>query len=201
MKEKYSADPNVNQDDIVDVDFVWHDEPAPVLLKSVVPVDYVVASHVIEHVPDLIGWLHEMRALLRDGGSLILVVPDKRFTFDVNRRTSALEEIRAAYAERRRRPGLRCIADHFANVCRRSRGHCGDDYSAVDTLPFHHGPEYVTLGNTHHAEGRYVDVHCWVFTPWSFLQTLGHIVAETGLGFELEYFRPRCRMISSSTSA
>jgi glycosyltransferase involved in cell wall biosynthesis/SAM-dependent methyltransferase len=189
LKEKYRHDPNVNLDDIVGVDFVWRNEPAPTLLHQIVPVDYVVASHVIEHVPDLIGWLHEMYAILRDGGSLVLIVPDKRFTFDVYRRTSAMEEICAAHAEVRKRPGLRCIMDHFANVVRADAPALWEDYQTVETLPFCHGPEFLALAAEHFAEGRYVDVHCWVFTPWSFLDTLGCIVADTGLGFDLQYFQ------------
>ena len=55
LREKYHGDPNVNPNDIVDVDFIWSDKPAKELLGSVYPLDYVVASHVIEHVPDLIG--------------------------------------------------------------------------------------------------------------------------------------------------
>ena len=189
LREKYHGDPNVPPDDIVDVDFIWSDQPAKELLRSVCPLDYVVASHVIEHVPDLVGWLHEMRDTLRDGGSLVLAVPDKRFTFDAYRRTSAMEEIRLAYKERRRRPGLRPIMDHFANVVRADTWALWDDYAKLDEFPFFHDPSFLSLAARHYAEGRYVDVHCWVFTPWSFLDVLGQAVKETGLGFDLESFQ------------
>src|SRR5579859_744551 len=49
--------------DIVDVDIVWGDRPLRECVGTLV--DYVVASHVIEHVPDLIGWLLELRAVLK----------------------------------------------------------------------------------------------------------------------------------------
>jgi len=189
LREKYRGDPHVKPDDVVDVDFIWSDKPAKELLGSVCPLDYVVASHVIEHVPDLIGWLHEMHDLLRDGGSLVLAVPDKRFTFDAYRRTSAIEEIRLAYKERRRRPGLRPIMDHFANVVRVDTWALWDDYAKLDDYPFFHDPSFLSLAAQHYAEGRYVDVHCWVFTPWSFLEVLGQTVKETGLGFDLQSFQ------------
>src|SRR5262245_51434967 len=41
--------------------------------------DYIAASHVIEHVPDVIGWLRALHRLLRPSGVVFLVVPDKRF--------------------------------------------------------------------------------------------------------------------------
>jgi SAM-dependent methyltransferase len=189
LKAKYEGDPNVPLSDIAEVDFVWRDLPLRQTLGSICPVDYIVASHVIEHVPDLIGWLSEMHNALRDGGSLILIVPDKRFTFDAARRLSSYEEIRAAYQEKRRRPGLRCIMDHFANVVQ-AECHALWTDSNPAALRFHHSPDYLSLAANHYAEGRYIDVRCWVFTPWSFLKTMGRIVAETGLGFDLEYFRP-----------
>jgi SAM-dependent methyltransferase len=188
LRAKYAGDPNVDHERIVDVDFVWKDSPLHEMLGSVCPLDFIVASHVIEHVPDLIGWLQEMRQSLRDGGSLILIVPDKRFTFDAHRRPSAYEEIRAAYDERRRRPGLRCVMDHFANVVKADCHALWKDYAVVANLPFVHGPEFLSLAAEHYAEGRYIDVHCWVFTPWSFLQTLGRIAHEGKLGFDLRYF-------------
>ena len=66
---------------------------------SVIPVDYVcrtddyagvvretfdvlIACHVLEHVDGLIQWLRMARTLLRDGGLLLLVLPDKKKSFD-----------------------------------------------------------------------------------------------------------------------
>ncbi len=188
LKVKYASDPTINAEDVVHVDYVWSNEPAKDLLRDVCPLDYVVASHVIEHVPDLIGWLHEMHDTLREGGSLLLAVPDKRFTFDACRRISPMEEIRLAYGERRRRPGLRCIMDYFANIVRADVAALWNDYSRVEELPLF--PEsFLGAAATDYAAGRYVDVHCWVFTPWSFLKTLGRIVRETGLCFDLGGFQ------------
>lgn len=189
LKKKYEGDPAVDPEQLVPVDFIWNDKPLVEMIGGLFPLDYIMASHVIEHVPDLIGWLKEMRDALRNGGRLILIVPDKRFTFDVFRRTSSFKEIRAAHAERRRRPGLRCIMDHFANVVKADTWALWDDYDRVNSLAFVHGPEFLARGNQHFAEGRYVDVHAWVFTPWSFLETIGLIVDEFGLGFDLRHFQ------------
>lgn len=40
--------------------------------------DYIVACHVIEHIPNLIAWLNEINLLLDTRGRLFLAVPDKR---------------------------------------------------------------------------------------------------------------------------
>jgi hypothetical protein len=42
------------------------------------------------HVPDPIGWLHEVGEILADDAPLVLVVPDKRYCFDLyHQRTSS----------------------------------------------------------------------------------------------------------------
>ena len=47
--------------------------------------DYVCSSHVLEHLPDPLGALHEWHRVLQPGGLLYLVVPDKRLMFDAPR--------------------------------------------------------------------------------------------------------------------
>jgi SAM-dependent methyltransferase len=44
--------------------------------------DYVVASHVIEHTANPVAALFEWTRVVRDGGILYVVVPDRRHTFD-----------------------------------------------------------------------------------------------------------------------
>src|SRR5262245_20390051 len=64
------------------VDFVWHAGRLGDLLKRPGHYDYVIASHVIEHLPDPLGFLSDVESLLKPGGVLALVVPDKRYCFD-----------------------------------------------------------------------------------------------------------------------
>ena len=188
LKAKYAGDIHAHVDKIVDVDFVSRGEKLADLIGDKAPLDYIIASHVIEHVPDVAGWLLDMHASLTDGGTLYLVVPDKRFTFDLHRRTASLEEVESAYREKRTRPGLRLVLDHFANVVNVSTWALWEDYSRVNDVPFAHGPEYLDLAYKNYLEGQYIDIHCWVFTPWSFMELLGEITDKYGLAFRLTHF-------------
>ena len=110
--KKVNRNPQFNNDDIVDIDIVWGDRP----LKDLVPhpMDYVLASHVIEHVPDMIGWLMDLHGALTEDGVICLAIPDRRFTFDLRRAESTTGEMVEAYLLRVRRPPARHLFDQVS---------------------------------------------------------------------------------------
>lgn len=55
--------------------------------------DFVVANHFLEHCEDPIGAALNMFRVLRPGGILYVAVPDKRYTFDVDRPVTPLEHL------------------------------------------------------------------------------------------------------------
>lgn len=55
--------------------------------------DFVIANHFLEHCEDPIGALQTFFRVLKPGGVLYMVVPDKRFSFDVDRPCTAIEHI------------------------------------------------------------------------------------------------------------
>ncbi len=55
--------------------------------------DFIVANHVLEHLSDPIRGLKEWHRILRNGGLLLMAVPDKRFTFDHRRRRTPLAHL------------------------------------------------------------------------------------------------------------
>ncbi len=173
LREKYKDDPNFNVADIVEVDAVWGRQTLRECVGVDRKVDFIIASHVIEHVPDLIAWLQELKSVLSQGGEIRLVIPDKRYTFDYTRRTTELADILDAYLRKARAPLPRCILDHVLNV------------RVVDTSAAWAGPLDEEALQRHHpfelaidtardalVTGKYHDVHCWVFTPLSFARLM-----------------------------
>jgi hypothetical protein len=63
-----------------------------------------------------------------------------------------------------------------------------DDYALVNDLQYYHGPEFLERAMKLHADGEYVDVHAWVFTPWHFMRLMRRMVDEMGLKFDLKFF-------------
>ncbi len=171
LRERFLDDPNVNVDHIVDVDFVLRGDDGDVRSLSQVaapggPYDWVIASHVIEHVPDLIGWLEDLGEVLADDGHLLLVVPDKRYTFDTQRPLTTVGQILEAHTLGFKTPSERAVFDHFRSIVSVSAaelwaGRPGSDYPKVCTLEEAAGQRRAALDET----GRYIDVHVWLFTP------------------------------------
>src|SRR4051794_725388 len=101
LVEHYRNDPHVPAEAIPEIDFhLIQDDGRTLSLveaaKPGAPFDWVMASHVIEHVPDVIGWLDELAELVVDDGKLVLVVPDKRYCFDVHRPPTTVGQMIAA---------------------------------------------------------------------------------------------------------
>jgi hypothetical protein len=180
LRAKYADDEAMADrlDVIVEVDFVWGDKPLLEVVGDDAPYDFVFASHVVEHVPDLIGWLREIHDVLRPGGVLALAVPDKRFCFDANRALTTVADVVDAHLRGLRAPGFRQIYDFHANIVPVDpaaiwAGQPVDpDLVRVDLEPDEWAYE---LCQRHASTGAYVDGHCQVFTPASFVDVFAKL--------------------------
>jgi hypothetical protein len=179
LRKKYADDPAVNAAEIVEIDAVWGKQTLQKCLKGE-KVDYVIASHVIEHVPDMIAWLDEIDAVLRPGGSLRLVVPDRRFSFDYLRRESRLCDIANAYLLKARTPLPIAILDVFIStrqVDLQAAWH-GTLPAELPMVPGHDFRGGMGVASDQIINGNYHDVHCWVFTPRSFAELFAEAAKE-----------------------
>jgi SAM-dependent methyltransferase len=182
---------DVSPADLLEVDIVWGDTRLRAALGE--PADYVVARHVVEHVPDLIGWLAEIHEALKPGGTLGLAVPDRRFTFDACRAETGIAEVVAAHLEQRRRPSVQQIFDVAAFAAGAIKDqdwrHRGD--GAVPTAVLHALPDlYRWIAAPAGPADGYTDAHCWVFTPASFLSLAEALAAIDCFPFLIEAFYP-----------
>ncbi len=55
--------------------------------------DFLIANHLLEHCENPIGTVRAWLRVLKDGGIAYIAVPDKRFTFDYRRATTAWEHV------------------------------------------------------------------------------------------------------------
>jgi SAM-dependent methyltransferase len=55
--------------------------------------DFVLSSHSLEHIANPIKALKEWIRVLKDGGALLLILPDSKYTFDCNRPITQFEHL------------------------------------------------------------------------------------------------------------
>jgi hypothetical protein len=103
-------------------------------------VDFVIASHVLEHLADPIGMVAEIHRVLRVGGTALIVLPDRRRTFDAGRSPTPLDHL---------------VAEHDSGVTMVSDEHIRDFVAATEA-----GREPSAADIELHRR-RSIHVHCW----------------------------------------
>jgi SAM-dependent methyltransferase len=168
LRAKYQ-DHGLNLENIEEVDFVWNGESIVELIGDTQCYDWIIASHVVEHIPDLISFLQQCQQLLKPNGFISLVVPDKRYCFDYFQPFSTTGVLLDAHQERRKRPSPGQVFDQFANAST-SYGQIAwsaEQKKAADAL-MHPLSRAVAYWHEANNNNDYIDVHCWRFTPESF---------------------------------
>jgi SAM-dependent methyltransferase len=194
--EKYRNDVHVNIANIEKVDFVWRNGP----LHGAVPAqlhgtyDVLIASHVIEHIPDPIGFLDSAARLLHPTrGVLALAVPDKRWCFDYFKQVSTTGQMLDAHRQSAQRHSAATRFDASAYVAfdggRSSWGREPvPDLYLPDTLD-HAFSEFRDWSPDPTAP--YVDCHAWHFTPASFELLILELGAVGMADWHISWMSPR----------
>jgi SAM-dependent methyltransferase len=188
LRNLYKGNGDFDVNKIVEVDAVWGPASLSASLNDQ-RFDYVVASHVIEHVPDLIGWLNEVTSILNEGGELRIVVPDPRYTYDYLRNETKFYDVLEAYLMKRRVPSPRALIEYSTLIRVVDAGAAWrGELNAADLKPMSSAKEGIKLATESLEKGTYNDIHCWVFTPESFAGLFLEL-AENGMnGFQVIKF-------------
>jgi predicted SAM-dependent methyltransferase len=174
LRDQYRSDPNVDIEQIVDVDYVWRGERYSELISE--RFGSVVTSHNIEHVPCLVSFFSNLESVLNTGGKIYFAIPDKRYCFDHYKSESSLEEVIFAHFEKRTRPGVsslfrqRLLVTHNKSLEHWLGNHGQPAFMACTTESKMWKAELEEMIKTHSETNNYVDTHVWMFTPLSFAQ-------------------------------
>ncbi|MCJ2015256.1 class I SAM-dependent methyltransferase [Methylobacterium sp. J-076] len=197
LRAKYAGHDSVDgpgAQSIVEVDLVLEHQSLAEALGARAPVDYIVASHVLEHIPDPLGWLNELAAVLREDGVIFLAVPDKRFTFDFHRRPSTTGDLVGHHIAGAKIASPTQVFDYVSRVAK-------VDPRAVwagterDPGPIFEGqlPRALEDARNVAAHGSYYDAHCTVYTPVSFLAVFREVIELGLIPFEIARIDPTAR--------
>ena len=162
-----NPDPSLDVSQIRPVDYVWSGERFLDLVGND-RFDWIIASHVIEHVPDIIAFVNDCSSILTEDGILSLVVPDKRFEFDFYRPSSGIARVIDAHLHGDTRPSPGAVAEFALYASNKNGAGVWSRYD-LDTMPamISNAGELRNLVELVVA-GEYRDCHVWSFTPSSF---------------------------------
>ncbi|KQQ21425.1 hypothetical protein ASF56_17815 [Methylobacterium sp. Leaf122] len=127
--------------------------------------DFVISAHVIEHLENPIGSIRNAIRVLRPGGRHILVVPDRRHTFDRHRSPTPLSHLLRDDEDGGASTRLADYKDFILNVGIKSF----NNIPPVDI-----NAEAKRLSNKRHD----IHFHCWNTTE--FRSMLDSVSAEIG---------------------
>lgn len=167
---------------IEEVDYVWNGEKYSDLVGK--KYDYIISSHLLEHIPDVIGHINDCCQILKDGGAYSLAVPDKRYCFDIFRKETTIEDMiqkigAVSYSDD-------SIIDYVSNIVKN-----GEDIS-WDKLctgkEFSHVYSDEMIREVTAAPQKYdVDIHVSVFTPESFRKLMDELYERKIINMPLVY--------------
>ncbi|MBK6618713.1 MAG: methyltransferase domain-containing protein [Nitrosomonas sp.] len=180
LRAKYSA-MNVDISLIEDVDFVWKGGAIHAAVDGQ-KFDFVLASHVVEHATNFVQFLNDICETLAKNGKIILMVPDKRYCFDLFQPLTDTAKILSDH--------VRGASIHTMEAMYRIHSHVSVDYKEHF---FHHKKDLYAWGQgsiedlkfinnnpigwytdtlAKIKETDYIDFHEYFFTPSSFLMII-----------------------------
>ncbi|MEM9971367.1 MAG: methyltransferase domain-containing protein [Pseudomonadota bacterium] len=193
LLKKCEANEKIRPEDIPDIDIVTDGRSISSYVEDGTQ-DFVIASHVLEHIPNFIGWLKENLRLLVPGGKIAIAYPDRRYCLDIARSKSRLSELIAADLERRTRPSFSQICDFVLNARRVDAASIWDGKVTAETATHAHDRDRaLSILRDRVASDAYFDAHCWVFADHELYEMLETIKSYLRLPYEIISFIPTKR--------
>lgn len=186
LRAKYSKIPLVAHllHRIQEVDFVSQGGPIERLIPQALKFDVVFSSHALEHQVDLIDHLQSLARLIRENGTVIMIIPDYRCCFDALRFPTLAGDALAVHLAGHRRHRAKQAFDTTARTIQLNPGRrlrwldirvakfCGSVARGHEAVEQNEKPE-----------AEYMDAHAWTFCPVSFelLMTELYLMGLTSL--------------------
>lgn len=129
--------------------------------------DFVIASHVLEHLAEPLTQIAEIHRVLKPGAVVLVFLPDRRYTFDRKRSATPLEHL---------------VEEHQDRVTVVSDTHVEDYLRKTDVWDPSWTPEQQRAEFDLNRQ-RSIHVHCW--SEDEFLPVIEYTIVEMGLQWEL----------------
>lgn len=112
LRQAYAGDPRVSS--IRQVQIAWKNGTYPFFDDNAF--DFVINSHVLEHVANPGKQIEEWLRIVRPDGILYMIVPDKNYCFDRRRKTTPVEHLLTEYADNITEVSIDHYEDYIVNT-------------------------------------------------------------------------------------
>lgn len=178
----------VDTSTIVDVDYVLVGGYMATFKEE--KFDYIVASHVLEHVEDLITVLQDIFAVLRPGGQFIIYYPDKCYCFDHFREGASFRDAYDVFQNKR--PALaRMVLDFFNSAIPENNPFVFWSAEGLSNLLPQNETDSAIELYKEAQDGKIMDdVHYWPFSDGGFIKFLYDATRAGLLRYSCKAFYP-----------
>jgi SAM-dependent methyltransferase len=128
--------------------------------------NFVIANHVMEHVEDPLRALKSISRVLRPLGIAFIALPDKRFTFDKDRKITSLDHLIRDHEDG---PDW-SLAEHYDEWCRCVDGLAGDAHRRKYSIML----------------GQRANIHFHVWDYRAMLELFSYVTRMPGLNLQVE---------------
>ncbi len=188
-----------NRQRIEDVDVIWSGGELDTKFPTQSHGTYhaIIASHVLEHMPDPIRFLKSCETLMKEDGKILLALPDKRHSFDLFGQFTWASEWLSAYTIKATVHSKNTAYNHVDYAVRQGSNLAWgnnlnkDELVLVHTLDQAIGCWRAASGD---GTGVYTDYHAWRFTPASFQLLLFESAYIMGLDLTVKECTPDDRV-------
>jgi SAM-dependent methyltransferase len=156
--------PEVDGHDVVPVDIVT--DATSLAGVPDAAADFIIASHVVEHLEDPIRCVFSLLRVIKPGGVAIVIMPDRRHTFDAKRPPT---------------PGAHVLRDYYSGPDWSRRAHYEEWVTVVEGLSGEAAQTRIEKLETE----RY-PIHFHVWSPGEFTVFLNEIAALSPVPFEVD---------------
>lgn len=168
----YAHYPELREYELVDIDIIDNGETLSTIPEN--SQDFVIANHFLEHCEDPLGTLSNLVRVLNREGVLYAAVPDRRFTFDRNRKTTSLDHL---IADHEKGPSI-SRSEHFVEWARLVEPEFGQRYETEDAVQ----------ARARELDAMDYSIHFHVWEPRDVWEMLRYSIDQLALPVTIEHF-------------
>lgn len=161
----------VDPETIIPIDYVVK-ENYEKTFREVEKFDYVIASHVLEHMQDLIFALRDIGTVLNRGGVFCIIYPDKRYCFDHFRTSASFRDAYDVFRNGAVKNASMVLDFYYSVIAENNPCVFWNKNGIEDYLPTSSFEKAIEHYERALNGMKMDDVHYWPFTDMDFLKFL-----------------------------